>query len=425
MRRSKALFRASKKVLVGGVNSPVRAFKAVGGTPVFVRSGKGAAITDADGKRYIDYCLSWGPMILGHAHPEVAAAAIKALKSGASFGAPTEGELRMAEAIREALPSMRKVRLTSSGTEAVMSALRAARAFTGRELVVKFDGCYHGHADSLLVAAGSGASTLGAPDSAGVPKAWAATTLSLPYNDAAAVRRVFQRYGRRIAAVIVEPVAANMGVTPPAEGFLEELRQLTRRAGSLLIFDEVITGFRLFYGGAQTVMNIRPDLTCLGKIIGGGFPIGAYGGRREIMDHIAPLGPVYQAGTLSGNPVGVAAGLATLRVLKREMPYARMAKLTAGLVAELRALADFAGVPVVINHVASMFTVFFTAGEVRDFASSKASDARRYARFFRRMLDAGIYLPPSKFEAAMVSSRHSSSDIERTLDAAARALRRL
>lgn len=425
MRRSKSLFAASKKVFVGGVNSPVRAFKSVGGTPVFFRSGKGAGVTDVDGKSYVDYCLSWGPMILGHAHPEIEAAARKALKRGASFGAPTEAELRLGEAIRAALPSMAKIRMTSSGTEAVMSALRTARAFTKRDLIVKFVGCYHGHADSLLVAAGSGALTLGRPDSAGVPKAFARTTLLLPYNDADAVKRLFKRYGRKIAAVIVEPVAANMGVIPPAEGFLETLRTVTRRYKSLLIFDEVITGFRLFYGGAQTVMRIVPDLTCLGKIIGGGFPIGAYGGRREIMDLVAPLGPVYQAGTLSGNPVGTAAGLAALKVLKRDRPYPRLANTTAVLVEELRALAAMRGLPLTINHVASMFTVFFTGREVNDFDSAAASDARAYARFHRSLLQDGVYFPPSKFEAAMLSIRHGNAELERTLDAAARAFQRL
>jgi glutamate-1-semialdehyde 2,1-aminomutase len=425
MRRSKALFQASKKVLVGGVNSPVRAFNSVGGTPLFFKSAKGSSVTDADGRRYIDYCLSWGPMICGHAHPEVVSAAAEALKNGSSFGAPTEGELRLAEAIRAALPTMQKIRLTSSGTEAVMSALRAARAFTKRDLIVKFTGCYHGHADSLLVAAGSGATTLGSPDSAGVPAAWAKTTILAPYNDTAAVKNIFKKYGNKIAAVIVEPVAANMGVIPPEEGFLEDLRRITKRNRSLLIFDEVITGFRMFYGGAQTVMKIQPDMTCLGKIIGGGFPIGAYGGRREIMDRVSPLGPVYQAGTLSGNPVGVAAGIATLKVLKRDKPYARMAQWTAELVSELRALAALAGVPLEINHVASMFTPFFTKRAVTDFSSSAKSDAGAYKAFFHGMLKAGVYLPPSKYEAAMVSMAHSRKDLEKTLDAAAKVLRHL
>ena len=425
MKRSKELFAASKKVLVGGVDSPVRAFRAVGGDPVFVRSARGARLTDVDGKDYIDYVLSWGPMIVGHAHPEVTRAAARALGKGSSYGAPTEGELELAEAVRAALPSMERLRFTSSGTEAVMSALRVARAFTGRELVVKFTGGYHGHVDSLLVAAGSGAATSGRPDSAGVPAAWAKTTLLLPYNDCAAARRLFAAMGRKIAAVIVEPVAANMGVVAPEPPFLETLRELTTKSKSLLIFDEVITGFRLFYGGAQTAMRITPDLTTLGKIIGGGFPVGCYGGRREIMELVAPLGPVYQAGTLSGNPVAMAAGLATLEVLRREKPYARLADMARVMTTELRGMARFAGLPVTVNHVSSMLTVFFTETPVTDFASAKTADARLYGKFFHGLLDRGVYFPPAQFEAAMLSSKHSALDLERTLDAAARAFRRL
>jgi glutamate-1-semialdehyde 2,1-aminomutase len=425
MRRSKKLFEQSRKVLVGGVNSPVRAFGSVGGTPVFMKSGKGAFVTDADGRSYIDYCLSWGPMVLGHGRPEVVAAASAALKSGASFGAPTEGELNLAQAIHDALPSMQKVRMTSSGTEAVMSAMRVARAYTKRDLVIKFAGNYHGHVDSLLVAAGSGAATLGRPDSAGVPKAWAKTTLVLPYNDIKAVRAAFAKHRNKIAAVIVEPVAANMGVVPPEEGFLEDLRAITKRNRSLLIFDEVITGFRLFYGGAQSVMKIRPDLTCLGKIIGGGFPVGAYGGRKDIMDQVAPLGGVYQAGTLSGNPVGMAAGRAVLKLLKKEKPYARMARMTAELVNELGVLAGLAGLPVQINHLSSMFTVFFTETPVHDFDTAKTTDAKLYAQFFHHMLSRGVYLPPSPFEACMLSAAHGEREIEQTLDAAAHAFRML
>ncbi|MBI2362564.1 MAG: glutamate-1-semialdehyde 2,1-aminomutase, partial [Elusimicrobia bacterium] len=423
MKRSKALFAASKKVLVGGVDSPVRAFRAVGGDPVFIRSAKGAHLTDADGKGYVDFVLSWGPMILGHAHPAVVKAAEGALRKGSSYGAPTEEELRLAEAVREALPSMERLRFTSSGTEAVMSALRVARAFTGRELVIKFVGGYHGHVDSLLVAAGSGATTLGRPDSDGVPAAWAKTTLCLPYNDVAAVQKAFREHGRRIAAVIVEPVAANMGVVAPEPPFLEALRELTRKNKSLLIFDEVITGFRFFYGGAQTGMRITPDLTTLGKIVGGGFPVGCYGGRKEVMDLVAPLGPVYQAGTLSGNPVAMAAGLATLQVLKREKPYARMAEMARVIVTELRGMARFKGLPVQVNHVASMFTVFFTETPVRDFATAKTSDTKMYGRFFHALLERGVYFPPAQFEAAMLSAAHSKLDLERTLEAAARALR--
>jgi len=425
MKRSRSLFRESRKVLVGGVNSPVRAFNAVKGDPVFIQSGKGSRITDVDGKTYVDYCLSWGPMILGHAHPEVTKAASAALRKGSSFGAPTEVELRMGVAVRDALPSMKKVRFTSSGTEAVMSALRVARAYTGRNLIMKFIGGYHGHADSLLVAAGSAAATLGRPDSAGVPSAFAKTTLSLPYNDLDAVRATFKRFGKEIAAVIVEPVAANMGVVPPTDGFLEGLRDVTRRHKSLLIFDEVITGFRLFYGGAQTAMKITPDLTCLGKIIGGGFPVGAYGGKKEIMDLVAPLGSVYQAGTLSGNPVAMAAGLAALRVLKKTRPYSRLAGLTADLVSEIRALAAMAGVPVRVNQMASMFTVFFNGTPVTDFLSAKASDTAAYGRFFHGLLRKGVYFPPAQFEAAMLSTKHTERDIQKTLDAVAYALKNL
>ncbi len=419
--RSRALFSRASRVLVGGVNSPVRAFKAVGGSPLFMRSGSGARLTDADGRRYLDYCLSWGPLILGHAHPKIVAAAVAAVRSGSSFGAPTEGEHLLAEAIREALPSMERLRLTSSGTEAVMSALRAARAWTKRDLIVKFTGCYHGHVDNLLVAAGSGAATLGRPDSAGVPKAWAKTTLLLPYNDLDAVAEAFRRRGKDIAALIVEPVAANMGLVPPKPGFLQGLRKVTAKYGALLIFDEVITGFRLCYGGAQTAFGIRPDLTTLGKIIGGGFPVGAYGGRREIMEQVAPLGPVYQAGTLSGNPAAVAAGLAALRALKKEKPYAAMACLAAELARGLRIAAAAAGVKVQVHQLSSMLTVFFTAAPVSDWASAKACDTKAYARFFQGLLDGGVYFPPAQFETAMLSSRHTSADIARTLKAASRA----
>jgi glutamate-1-semialdehyde 2,1-aminomutase len=425
VRKSKALFAASKKVIVGGVDSPVRAFRSVGGDPVFVKSARGSHLTDADGKDYVDYVLSWGPMILGHAHPAAVRAAEKALRKGSSYGAPTEEELRLATAVREALPSMERLRFVSSGTEAVMSALRLARAYTKRELVVKFVGGYHGHVDSLLVAAGSGVATLGRADSAGVPAAWAKTTLCLPYNDIPAVQRAFREHGRRIAAVIVEPVAANMGVVAPEPPFLETLRELTKKNKALLIFDEVITGFRFFYGGAQTGMRITPDLTTLGKIVGGGFPVGCYGGRREIMELVAPLGPVYQAGTLSGNPVAMAAGLATLDALRREKPYARMAEMTRVLVTELRGMARFKGLPVQVNHVASMLTVFFSETPVRDFATAKTSDTKAYGRFFHALLDRGVYFPPAQFEAAMLSAAHTPADLERTLEAAARAFRRL
>ena len=423
MNKTEKLFSRACRVLVGGVNSPVRAFRAVGGTPVFAAQGRGSRLTDAGGKRYIDYCLSWGPLILGHAHPAVTRAAVLAAARGATFGMPTEGEVLLAEEIRRAFPSMERVRLTSSGTEAVMSALRLARAATGRDVIVKFSGCYHGHSDSLLVAAGSGALTLGRPDSAGVPKAWARMTLVLPYNDVRAVETAFRRAGRAIAAVIVEPVVGNMGVVLPAPGFLETLRRLTARHGALLVFDEVITGFRVALGGAQERYKIRPDLTCLGKIVGGGFPIGAYGGRRELMERVAPLGPVYQAGTLSGNPVAVAAGLACLKELRRRRPYAALERLTRRLADGIAESARQAGVPARVQAAASMFTVFFTPDPVTDYASAKRADTKRYARFFHSLLEQGVYFPPAQFEAAFLSTAHTGADIDRTLEAVRRAFR--
>lgn len=422
--RSRALFSRASKSLVGGVNSPVRAFKAVGGSPVFMAAGAGAYLTDADGNRYVDFCSSWGPLILGHGRREIVAAAEKALRRGSTFGAATEGEIALAEAIKAALPSMELVRLTSSGTEAVMSAVRVARAFTGRDIIVKFNGCYHGHVDSLLVQAGSGATTLGAPDSAGVPAAWAATTLSLPYNDADALRRAFAKHGRRIAAVIVEPIVGNRGVVTPKDDFLAMLETLPRRHGALLIFDEVITGFRLAYGGAQTLLKIKPDLTTLGKIIGGGFPMGAYGGRREIMELVAPLGPVYQAGTLSGNPVAVAAGLAMLELLKKEKPYKRLAELTEYLVQGIADAAPAGRPRIGINSCGSMFTVFFAAEPVLDYASAMKADRKAYARFFQGLLEGGVYFPPAQFEAAFLSYAHKAADLDRAIEAARRALRR-
>ena len=420
---SRRLFRRAQRVLVGGVNSPVRAFRAVGGTPVFMSSGRGAHLRDADGRRYLDYCLSWGPLILGHARREVAAAAERALRRGSTFGAATEAEIGLAEAIREAVPSMELLRLTSSGTEAVMSAVRVARAFTGRDLIVKFAGCYHGHMDSLLVAAGSGATTLGIADSAGVPKAWARTTLSVPYNDSAAAAAAFRTWPGRIAAVIVEPVAANMGVVLPRPGFLAALRELTARSGALLIFDEVVTGFRVCYGGYQKLCGVKPDLTVLGKIVGGGLPLAAYGGRRDAMRLVAPLGPVYQAGTLSGNPVAVAAGRETLRLLKALRPYPALARDTRRLVAAIRRQAEACGVPVEVNSAASMFTVFFTEQPVIDYVSAKRADANRYGRFFRALLERGFYFPPAQWEAAFLSTAHSRRDLERTAREIGRALR--
>lgn len=404
------LLRAAR-VIPGGVNSPVRAFRAVEGTPPFIVRGEGARIWDADGNCYIDYIGSWGPLLLGHAHPEIIAAIEEAARSGTSFGLPTEREIELAELICEAVPSVEKVRLVNSGTEATMSALRLARAYTRRELVIKFEGCYHGHVDSLLVKAGSGVATLGIPDTAGVPPAFADTTIALPYNSIPAVEQAFARYGDRIAAVIVEPVAGNMGCVPPAPGFLESLRDLTRRYGALLIFDEVMTGFRLSWGGAQQLYGIRPDLTTLGKVIGGGLPIGAYGGRAEIMRMIAPEGPVYQAGTLSGNPVAVAAGLAMLRHLKRSPEiYAQLDERTARLAAA-------APPEITVNRAGSMITFFFAPGPVTDYVSARRSDTARFARFHRWLFERGICLPPSQFEAAFVSAAHGDEEIEQTVRA--------
>ncbi|MBI5240441.1 MAG: glutamate-1-semialdehyde 2,1-aminomutase [Elusimicrobia bacterium] len=423
--KSRRLFKRAQRALVGGVNSPVRAFKSVGGTPVFMTRGRGSWIQDADGRRYIDFCHSWGPLILGHARPEVLFAAERALRKGSTFGAATEAEVALAEDIQAAVPSMQLVRLTSSGTEADMSAVRVARAFTGRELVIKFAGCYHGHVDSLLVAAGSGATTLGIPDSAGVPPAWARTTVTLPYNDAQAAAAAFKKWKGQVAAVIVEPVAANMGVALPAPGFLAALRELCTRNGALLIFDEVITGFRLCYGGYQKLCAVRPDLTVLGKIVGGGLPLAAYGGRRDVMRLVAPLGPVYQAGTLSGNPVAVAAGRETLRLLRTLKPYAALEAETLRLAAGIRRDASACGVVVTVNTIGSMFTVFFTGHPVTDYASAKLADAARYGRFFRSLLEQGVYFPPAQWEAAFLSAAHSGADLGRADKAIGQALQSL
>ncbi|MGB9920379.1 MAG: glutamate-1-semialdehyde 2,1-aminomutase [Moorellales bacterium] len=421
LKRSRELFRRAQRVIPGGVNSPVRAFRAVGGTPPFIVRGEGAYIYDVDGNRYLDYVGSWGPLILGHRHPRVIAALQNALATGTSFGAPTESEVRLAERLTEAMPGLEMVRLVNSGTEATMSALRLARAYTGREKIVKFEGCYHGHADCLLVRTGSGALTLGVPTTPGVPPGVLADTLVLPYNDLDALTALFARLGREIAAAIVEPVAGNMGCVPPEPGFLEGLRRLTRENGSLLIFDEVITGFRLTYGGAQTYYGVQPDLTCLGKIIGGGLPVGAYGGRREVMERVAPAGPVYQAGTLSGNPLAVAAGTATLDELKATNPYPELERRAGLLAAGLQEAASQAGVEVTVNRIGSMMTVFFHPGPVRNAASVGQSDTRRYARFFHSMLQSGIYLPPSQFECWFLSVAHTEQDIELTLEAARKA----
>ncbi len=418
------LFAEAQKIIPGGVNSPVRAFRSVGGTPRFIREAAGAKVIDAEGREYIDYVASWGPMILGHSHPEVVAAIRAAAGRGTSYGAPTESEIGMAERIVAAFPAIDMVRMVSSGTEATMTAIRLARGVTGREKIIKFTGCYHGHADSLLVKAGSGVATLGIPGSPGVPRGLAELTISLPYNDTAAVHDTVDRYGAELACIIVEPVAGNMGVVLPQPGFLETLRKVTTAHGILLIFDEVITGFRVAYGGWQNLAGITPDLTCLGKIIGGGLPVGAVGGRREIMEHLAPLGPVYQAGTLSGNPLAMAAGIATLDIL-RQKSYADLESLTVELCDGYRKLFSGKGLPVRINRVGSMFTLFFTADEVTDFASASRSDTERFARFFQGMLDAGIYLAPAQFEAGFVSFAHMADDIERTLDACAKVLEAL
>jgi glutamate-1-semialdehyde 2,1-aminomutase len=416
--RSAQLFAEAQQLLPGGVDSPVRAFKGVGGTPRFIAGGKGATVWDADGNRYIDYLASWGPLIAGHAHPGVVAAIQEAATRGTSYGAPTEAEIELARLVKSAFPTIELVRFVSSGTEATMTALRLARAFTGREKILKFDGGYHGHADALLVQAGSGPLTLGLPDSQGVPVAAAAQTLSVPYNDLHAVRAAFEAHPGEIAAVIVEPVAGNMGVIPPDAGFLEHLRQMTRHDGALLIFDEVITGFRIARGGAQEKYRVTPDLTCLGKIVGGGLPVGAYGGRRAIMELIAPLGPVYQAGTLSGNPLAMAAGIATLRLLSEPGVYDHLDRLAARLADGLAAAASSAGVTYTANRVGSMLTGFFCSAPVIDYATAKRADTKRYAAFFHAMLDRGVYLAPSQFEAGFVSLAHTESDIDATIAAA-------
>ena len=427
------MFSAASRRLPGGVSSPVRAFRSVGspdpqrpgaGHPIFISRGKGSQIWDADGNRYLDYVGSWGPLILGHAHPAVIRAIRSAAAKGTSYGAPTELELALAKRIHHAMPSMELLRFVSSGTEATMSALRLARAFTGRDLIVKFDGCYHGHADGLLVKAGSGATTLGVPDSPGVPAATAQLTLQAPYNDLNAVAALFTQHGPRIAAVIVEPIAANMGVVLPADGFLAGLRALTRQHGALLIFDEVITGFRVGVGGAQGLYRLRPDLTCLGKIVGGGLPVGVYGGRRDIMAMIAPSGPVYQAGTLSGNPVAMSAGLATIGRLTRGL-FSQLDARGERLFRGVNEAARAAGISLSSARVGSLMGFFFSERPVTDYASARASDTKRYAKFFWTMLDAGIYLAPSQFEAWFVSVAHTTAQIDRTIDAAERAFRAL
>ena len=413
--QSRKLQKRAEQVIPGGVDSPVRAFRAVGGDPPFIVRGQGARMFDADGNSYLDYVGSWGPLILGHAFPAVVAAIAQANQLGASFGASSPGEVDLAEAVLAAFPAMEKVRFVSSGTEATMSAIRLARAATGRKYIVKFEGCYHGHADALLVKAGSGVATLGIADTQGVPKAFCDTTIALAYNSPEAVERAFREHGDGIAAVIVEPVVGNMGCVPPLPGYLEMLRETTARYGALLIFDEVMTGFRVAFGGAQERFGIRPDLTTLGKVIGGGLPVGAYGGRRDVMSRVAPAGPVYQAGTLSGNPLAVAAGLAMLRHLRAHPEiYQRL---------EERAATLCAAAPegITVNRVGSMFTFFFTDRPVTDWESAKRSDTARFGRFFRAMLERGVYLAPSQFEAAFLSAAHTAEDIHRTVAAARKA----
>lgn len=420
---SHAAFLKAQELIPGGVNSPARAFGGVGGEPLFIAKGDGAYLYDLDGNKYVDYIGSWGPLILGHCHPRVVQAAIEAVQLGSSYGAPCERETELAELICDAMPSVEMVRMVSSGTEAAMSAIRLARGYTGRDKIIKFAGCYHGHVDSLLVSAGSSALTLGVPSSPGVPVGCTADTIVLRFNDVEALRAAFQGQGDRIAGVMLEPIVGNMGLVVPSTEFLGELRGLTHKHGALLIFDEVMTGFRLAYGGAQELLGQMPDLTVLGKIVGGGYPVGAYGGRADIMKKIMPAGPVFQAGTLSGNPVAMAAGCATLRELQQSPPYATLDRLTHRLCEGLGNAAKSANIPHVINRVGSMWTLFFTGGPVVDLDSAKASDTKRFAKFFWAMMDRGVYLPCSQFEAAFVSTAHGEREIDLTIQAAQDALK--
>lgn len=422
---SKKLFKDAKKYIPGGVNSPVRAFKSVNMEPLFISRGDGSKIYDVEGNEFIDYVCSWGPLILGHAHPQVLTFVKEVMEQGTSFGAPTELEVEMAKQVVEAVPSINEVRMVSSGTEAVMSAIRLARGYTGRNKIVKFDGCYHGHSDSMLVAAGSGVATLGIPGSPGVTEGAAEDTIILDYNDLESVEDTITKQHEKIACVILEPIAANMGVVPPEPGFLEGLRKITEEYGVILIFDEVITGFRVAYGGAQELYGITPDLTCLGKIIGGGFPVGAFGGKKEIMQHLAPVGPVYQAGTLSGNPVAMAAGLATLKILAQGAVYDELERKSAKLSEGLKKAAADADISVYCTRVDSVSCMFFNGSKIADYKTAKNSNTERYALYFKNMLERGIYLAPSQFEACFVSAAHSDEDIERTIETAATSLNNL
>jgi glutamate-1-semialdehyde 2,1-aminomutase len=424
-KQSEALFQRAQEIIPGGVNSPVRAFRAVGGTPPFIEQGQGSRIFDADNLQYIDCVGSWGPMILGHGHRYVVEAVKRAATRGFSFGAPTVGEVELAEMIIAAMPSIEMLRLVNSGTEATMSALRLARGATGRKKILKFDGGYHGHVDSLLVKAGSGGATFNVPDSAGVPDEVTKLTVSVPYNHLDAVTNAMDEHGDDIAAIIVEPVAGNMGVVPPAEGFLQGLRQMCDERGALLIFDEVMTGFRVSYGGAQALYGVKPDITTLGKIIGGGMPIGAYGGSRKLMEHVSPLGPVYQAGTLSGNPIAVAAGKSTLGVLKNSSIYRDLEERSAEFEHGVRRSAEKHSVPITFNRVGSMWTIFFTEGPVTDYESANRSNRDKFARFFHVMLAEGVYLPPSQMESAFFSAAHAKKDILQLIERADRALKKV
>lgn len=415
--KSERLFRAAQEIIPGGVNSPVRAYRAVGGEPPFIVRASGSKIYDVDGNEYIDYVCSWGPMILGHAHPRVVEALREAVGRGTSYGAPTELEVEMARLVVEAVPSVEMVRMVNSGTEATMSAIRLARGYTNRDKIIKFAGCYHGHGDSLLVKAGSGATTLGVPDSQGVPPDLAKKTVPLPYNDLDVLEEYMAAEGEEIACIILEPVAGNMGVIPPRPGYLQGLRELCDRWGALLIFDEVITGFRASYGGAQELYGVMPDLTILGKIIGGGLPVGAYGGKKGIMEQISPTGPIYQAGTLSGNPLAMTAGIETIRVLKETSPYAALEERAARLCSELQAAAGEAGVPTFHTRVGSMFCMFFSETEVTDYDSAKSSDTELFARYFASMLKEGINIAPSQFEAGFLSTAHMDRDLDKTAEA--------